>query len=249
MAFSFVDRYTWGYTVTQLRVQLHDFNVVIAPILIQGVLLIFVYILNPGLITYALIGALVYSMFQMGQRVQNEAAYIRVDSKLPELYLPGPLSPEGYFVGMSLGILGSNAGTFAVLAGILEWTHPLDAAAWLVLAAVLFAVFLFTVSLGYFVSTLFEDDRAIQPYATIITNLFGVLPPVFYPLSLLPTYWGPLALVLPTSAAAALVEAAEGGLVSLSSGGIALAAISLALEATVLFVFTLAWARRSARER
>src|SRR5580698_10463537 len=82
-----------AFSLTELRVQLHESTS-------------FVAILARDLLPVALFGAILFSMFALGQRVQNEAAFVRIDHKLNELYLAGPLSPEAYFLGMSLGVLG-----------------------------------------------------------------------------------------------------------------------------------------------
>jgi ABC-2 type transport system permease protein len=216
--------------------------------IVQVVLLLFVVILDRPLLPYALVGAVVYSVFMLGQRLQNEAAYIRIDHKLTDLYHASPLSAEGYFVGMSAGVLLAYLPPIVVLLGVTEAIVHLTLAAALTLLAVGLAVWLFTCSLGYVISTLFTDNRAIWPYASLITNAFGVLPPVFYPIALLPAYWHVIALLLPTSAAVALVEAAQGGLVSLSAAQLALGSVALGGEALLTFLFALWWARRTARE-
>src|SRR5207249_168398 len=80
-------------------------------------------------LSVTLVGALVYSMFLIGQRVLNEAAYIRIDHKLNELYHASPLSPESYFVGLAGGMLVAYLPPSLVLLGILQILHPLDAVA------------------------------------------------------------------------------------------------------------------------
>src|SRR5437867_8837140 len=95
----------WGGTgvflATEIRVQFHEWLAIVTGTLTPGALLIFVAVLAPDLIAVTLIGSLVYSMFLIGQRVLNEAAYIRIDHKLNELYHASPLSPEAYFVGIA----------------------------------------------------------------------------------------------------------------------------------------------------
>jgi ABC-2 type transport system permease protein len=240
---------TTAFTLTEMRVQLHEGLAIVTSMIVQVVLLIFVVLLDRAILPYALVGAVLYSVFMLGQRVQNEAAYIRIDHKLTELYHASPLSAEGYFVGMSTGVLLAYLPPILVIVGVLELSAPLHAASALVLVGVASALWLFTCSLGYIISTFFRDNRAIWPYATLLTNLFGVLPPVLYPIGFLPAYWHPIALMLPTSSAAVLVEAAQGGLVTLTGGELALGAVALVLEAAVTFLAALYWARRSARER
>ncbi|HYU07007.1 MAG TPA: hypothetical protein VEM77_07515, partial [Thermoplasmata archaeon] len=86
------------FLATEIRVQLHEWLAIVTGTLTPGALLVFVAILARDLLPITVIGALVYSMFLIGQRVLNEAAYIRIDHKLNELYHASPLSPEAYFV-------------------------------------------------------------------------------------------------------------------------------------------------------
>ncbi|MCI4345376.1 MAG: ABC transporter permease [Thermoplasmata archaeon] len=240
---------TIAFALTELRVQLHEGLAIATSMIVQVVLLVFVVILAPALLPYALIGAVVYSVFQLGQRIQNEAAFIRIDHKLNELYHASSLSAEGYFLGLSLGVLFAYLPPVVILLLLIELVAPLTIAGALVLVAVVALIWLFTCALGYIISTLFRDMRAIWPYASLLTNFFGVLPPVFYPIGLLPGYWHPIALAIPSSAAVVLVEAAQGGLVHLSGFELVYAATSLTVEALALFGFAIYWARVTARER
>jgi ABC-2 type transport system permease protein len=243
---------TGAFLWTEVRVQLHEGLAIGTSMIVQVVLLVFVWVLQPALLAFALLGAIVYSMFMIGQRVQNEAAYVRIDHKLNELYHASPLTAEGYFVGMAGGVLLAYSPPILALVVLAEVFHPLPPLALGVLAGAMGAIWLFTSGLGYVISTLFRDMRAIWPWASLLTNLFGVLPPVFYPLPLLPAAATPVALVLPPSAAAILVEWAaglrwHGATIPPTSGDVVVAAVALAVEAVALFSFGVYWARRTVR--
>lgn len=236
------------FLATEIRVQLHEWLAILTGTLTPGALLVFVAILAADLLPVTLVGALVYSMFLIGQRVLNEAAYIRIDHKLNELYHASPLSPEGYFIGIAGGMLVAYLPPSLFVLVILELIHPLSPVAGLVLIACLLAVWAVSSTIGYVVSTLFKDMKTIWPYSALLTNLFGILPPVFYPLQSVPIEWRTVVLVIPTSAAAVLVNAAA-GLETVTRNEAVIAAVALAVEALALFVFGLFWARRTARER
>jgi ABC-type multidrug transport system permease subunit len=233
---------------TEVLVQAHEELAMATSMVVQGVLLVFVWILNPALIGVALLGAVIFSTFTMGQRVLNEAAYVRIDHKANELYLASPLTAEGYFLGLSAGVMLVYlppvviVGVLAELVVHLSW---LEVGLLLVLAA---AVWLSAASIGYTLSTAFRDNRAIWAYSSLFFNIFGVLPPVFYPLGLFPAALRPIVLVMPPSAAAAILQSAIGA-AHPTHGELALAAVSLAVEAVALFAFAVFWARRTARER
>jgi ABC-2 type transport system permease protein len=236
------------FLATEIRVQLHEWLAILTGTLTPGALLVFVWVLARDLLPITLVGSLVYSMFLIGQRVLNEAAYIRIDHKLNELYHASPLSPEGYFVGIAGGMLVAYLPPSLVLFVILLSVHPIGLGAALALLGCLLAVWAISSTIGYVVSTLFKDMKTIWPYSALLTNLFGILPPVFYPFRSVPAELQTLVLVVPTSAAAVLVDAAA-GLETLATGEALLAASALLIESIVLFAFGIHWARRTARER
>ena len=238
------------FLATETRVQLHEWLAIATGSLVQAALLVFVWVLDPSLLPLTVVGAMVYSVFLIGQRVLNEAAYIRIDHKLNELYHASPMSPESYFLGMSLGILVAYTPPLVVLFVILEFLYPMSLAATGMLVLALLGVWAFSSSLGYYVSTVFKDMKTIWPYSSLLTNLFGIVPPVFFPLSILtarfPLAWVP-ALLVPTSSATALVEAVA-GMQTLTTEQYLVAAGSLAFLAASMLLFGIYWARRTARE-
>src|SRR5437660_2299036 len=185
-----------AFFATEMRVQLHEWLAIVTGTLTPGALIVFVAILAADLLPVTLIGALVYSMFLIGQRVLNEAAYIRIDHKLNELYHASPLSPEGYFVGIAGGMLVAYLPPSLVVLGILELINPLGLVAGLTLAVCLLATWAIPSPISCVASTVFKDMKTIWPYSALLTNLFGILPPVFYPLSKVPIEWRPLVLIV-----------------------------------------------------
>ena len=237
-----------GFFGTESRVQLHETPSLVSALVIQVIFLVFVWLLAPpSYRVYAVVGAIVFSIFTVGERVQNEAAYIRLDHKLNELYHASPLAPESYFVGMAAGVLVLYLPPVLMLVVILELVHPLTALPALVFLASLAGIWLFSSSMGYIISTLFRDLRAIWPYSSLLFNLFGVLPPVFYPLAAFPGPLQPVALLMPPSAVAALMMDVM-GVAPLAHGQLILAVAGLLVECVGVTLFGLRWARRSARE-
>jgi len=233
---------------TEALVQAHEELAMATSMVVQGVLLVFVWILNPALIGVALLGAVLFSMFSMGQRVLNEAAYIRIDHKANELYLAGPLTAEGYFLGLSAGVLVVYLGPVVLVAILAELVVHLSWVEAGLLVALAGVVWVTAASIGYVLSTAFRDNRAIWAYAALFFNVFGVLPPVFYPLDLFPVALRPIVLLMPPSAAASILQSMIGA-AHPSSGELTLAAVGLGVEAVALFLFAVYWARRTARER
>ncbi|MGI0070834.1 MAG: hypothetical protein ACRECT_01990 [Thermoplasmata archaeon] len=237
---------TRAFFWTEVKVQSNERMAMLTSMVVPGVILVFVEILNPSLIAIALCGAILFSTFTMGQRVLNEAAYLRIDHKANDLYLAGPMTPEAYFVGMSAGIMLVYLGPTVFLGVLATIVVPLSLSTGLLLAGLAAVVWLFAASTGYIFSTFFRDNRAIWAYSSLFFNIFGVLAPVFYPLGLFPTALRPIVLLMPPSAAAALVQSAIGA-ATLSPGDVAIAIGGLAVETALVFLFAIYWARRTVR--
>jgi hypothetical protein len=237
---------TLAFLWTEVLVQGNERLAMVTSMVVPGIILVFVEILNPALIGVALVGSIIFASFTMGQRVLNEAAYLRIDHKANDLYLAGPLTPEAYFVGMSVGILVVYLGPIAFLGVLAVLVVPLSLTTGLLLLALSGVVWLFAASTGYVFSTFFQDNRAIWAYSSLFFNVFGVLVPVFYPLGLFPSVLRPIVLLMPPSAAAALVQGAIGA-ATLTGGQVVLAVAGLVAETVAVFVIAIYWARRTVR--
>ena len=237
-----------GFLRTEVLVQAHEELAMATSMVVQGVLLVFVYILNPGLIGVALLGAVIFSMFTMGQRVLNEAAYVRIDHKATDMYLASPLTAEGYFVGLSAGVLVVYIAPVVLVGVLAELVVHLTVTEALLLAGLAMTVWICSASIGYVFSTAFHDNRAIWAYSSLFFNIFGVLPPVFYPFTLFPVGLRPIVLLMPPSAAAAILQGVLGA-ATLTHAELLLAAGGLAGESAGLFAFASYWARRTVRGR
>ncbi len=233
---------------TEVLVQAHEELAMATSMIVQGVLLVFVWVLNRELIGVALLGAVIFSTFTMGQRVLNEAAYIRIDHKANELYLASPLTAEGYFLGLSAGVLLVYLPPVVIVGVLAELVVHLSLAEAFLLLGLAGAVWISATSIGYILSTTFRDNRAIWAYSSLLFNVFGVLPPVFYPFDLFPDALRPIVLLMPPSAAAAILQTSIGA-AHVPLGQLTLAAVGLVVEAVALFVLAVYWARRTVRER
>jgi len=232
---------------TEMLVQAHELTAMATSMVVQGVVLVFVWILNPSLLGVAFVGAIVFSMFTMGQRLLNEAAYIRIDHKANDLYLASPLTPEGFFLGMASGILLVYIAPVIVVGILAEFVIHFTVLEALLLFAVSAAVWLSSASIGYTFSTFFRDNRAIWAYATLFFTTFGVVFPVFYPLTYFPANLQPIALLLPPSAATAIMQSAL-GMIPFVTGRVVMGSLALVAETSALLAFAVYWARRTVRE-
>ena len=230
---------------TELRVQLHESTAVLTSMIVQGVLLVFVTILILPLAGRADGSAHLLSV--PDGPADPERGRVRPHRSQAQRAL-SRLADDGRGVLPRHGrrILLAYFPPILVLALITELLVTMSWLTWLVVILTAGAVWIFAVSVGYIISTFFRDMRAIWPYASLFYNLFGVLPPVFYPLHTFTPALQPLALVLPPSAATAIINQVRIGGV-LSTDWAILAVTALIVEAVATFVIAVWWARRTVR--
>jgi ABC-2 type transport system permease protein len=148
----------------------------------------------------------------------------------------GPVSQWAYMLGLALsGLLFSLPGiaVFIALMGVLG-IHIYSAAEAAFAIAMLWAA---SAGLGFSLSLIFRDLKEVWSTTSILVFAISVLPPVYYPLTILPTWLQCVSLVSPTASAAALLQESM-GLVDLGIGIRALSAALLVAEAVIFFAVT-----------
>ncbi len=170
-------------------------------------------------VPFALIGGLISIVVANAISMESDAAFNRIVLKLDSMFAltKGGLIP--YAIGLALGNL-INALPGAAIFSVLLWTMAgvTSLSSWIVMLGALCAIWAVVSLLGYLISTYARDIRDLWVYTPLMTALLGFLPPVYYPLELLPDpVLRAIAFVSPTTSAARLMHAAV-GLVNLGPG-------------------------------
>ena len=182
-------------------------NFIVSPLTI----LFFIYIFaGPGKAEFAIAGGLIAVIVGSCIILETEAAFIRLVIKLQDMFVASPLSPFSFVVGISIsqllnGLLGIVL--FSVLIA-LGSTLTLISALEITAAAVL--TFASISALGFMVSTFARDLRDLWVYSPLLNVLLSFLPPVFYPITLLPSSIRVVAYLAPTTYTAQVIQQAAG---------------------------------------
>jgi ABC-2 type transport system permease protein len=108
-----------------------------------------------------------------------------------------------------LGEITFSAPSIAILIGLLGYLHliGLNVA---VLLGVMFLAWLSASSLGFFLSTYILQSRSAFSITSLVATLLTVVPPVFYPITIIPTTFRWLAYLVPTTHLSILMQATIG---------------------------------------
>jgi ABC-type multidrug transport system permease subunit len=218
--------------------------VTITPVLLPFIFLYFLSLIAPpSLLPLEIVGAMLFTMQNIGSWVLGDSATWRIECSLEDMFVASPLGRIRYLFGIAFSNLIAMLPALAILAILLSYVgaahgHPLTPYAFGVLVGSLAVLWVLFSSIGIGISSRVRTQREIWPIGNLTFTILGMLSPLYYPLSALPPAWQAVAHFLPTTYAALLVQGAL-GITPASASQMVLYAGLLAACAVVTLVITL----------
>jgi ABC-2 type transport system permease protein len=158
-----------------------------------------------GYISYGLIGATISILVGAGLFLGADATFNRLQFKFQDFCVASPLPAVDYMIGLSLGELTFVTPSLAVLIGLfaylklITWSFPLA-------LVVMLLAWVFSSAFGFFLSTFILKSRSAFSVTSLVATLLTILPPVFYPISVIPSKFRFLAYLVPTTHLSILMQ-------------------------------------------
>ena len=182
-------------------------NTLLAPL---SILVVITFVSHGALIGFGIEGALIMTSVSAGVGLQGDLSHLKNDLKLQDMVVTSPTSSAEYVAGMGISEIVFALPVMALLVVLAAiYIHPTAIQA-LTIAAVMAIMFVFSISLGFLLSTLTTDVMQSWGFSGIITVLLSTIPPVYYPLSYIPMPFRYIAFISPTTYAAEIAQAAMG---------------------------------------
>lgn len=205
---------------------------IIADLALPISLFILVYLLSNGkLAEYAIAGGILAVAANTGIGSAGSSAYFRMTLHIEDLLIPTKISKIDYMMGFMLSYLfysSPGLALYAILGLAYNLFNPVNV---LVTVFVLALMAVASTSIGLFVSSLVKNQRAIWAIPGILSVALTVIPPLFYPYTVLPKALLYIFMLVPVTSASMLLQ----GYYSLSPIN-NLAFIVLAVETVAYFM-------------
>lgn len=173
-------------------------------------LLFILYVASEGsALPYGLAGALTMITTELGLFVGTDLASYKIQNKFQDIVVASPVSPLTYMLGVALSELIFGLPALLVIFGLIAGQGATPAALASSLGVVIL-LWMTTTSIGFFFSAYAPSTQNAFVINGFITTILSVLPPVYYPISVLPTYLAGAAQLIPTTEASALFQGAVG---------------------------------------
>jgi len=166
--------------------------------------IIFTLVLGRGYEIYALIGATISLSWNAGANaVSQQLFYHKHSLRIKDMFIASPLDPMEYGLGCGLGAL-LNSILPAVPVFVLMTTY--------VSSLIVYAFMVFILSwllgtlFGFWLGNFAMDRTKLGAITNILYHLLIMLPPVYYPLEVLPEWARYIALLVPPASLAHLMS-------------------------------------------
>lgn len=178
-------------------------NTVLSPL---SFLVLIFFVSNGRLLGEAIEGGLIMTMFSSGTALQADLSHYKNDFKMQDIVVGSPTTPVVYVTGMAISELIYSSPAIAILVVLYYLFVPTQPLAVIGVTAVMVLMFLASVSLGFALATVSADIVQSYAYTRLISTLFSTLPPVYYPITLIPLPYRYLAYLSPTTYASEIAQ-------------------------------------------
>jgi ABC-2 type transport system permease protein len=160
---------------------------------------------------YGLCGAITMTAAQQGLFLGADLTSLKIEHRFQGVVVASPVSPFTYMFSVAASELAFAAPALVILLAILAYRTPgVGALALLGMVVVAVLTWMTTSSIGFFLSTYVLNTRSAYLTVTFISIVLSVLPPVFYPMRLLPSQVRWLSELVPTTHASVLIQGLSG---------------------------------------
>ncbi|QRF76116.1 hypothetical protein Thermo_01631 [Thermoplasmatales archaeon] len=184
---------------------------VIASIATPLTLLFLVFVLSRGeLVEYAIIGGFVSLIASNGLTSASDAAFLRLQAKIQDLFIATSINSIDYMIGLTLSFLLFTTPGIVLYAGLSLVYHLFTIERILVLIGVLFMLALSTSAISFIIAGAIKHIRNVWGIVGILSIIMTILPPTYYPYTFLPKYVIYILAISPATPAAIILQGSFG---------------------------------------
>jgi len=159
---------------------------------------------RPDMLLFALVGGLVMTIASNAIGLMGDTVFYKREVKFQDMMVASPMRPVSYMFGLMLSGLFFSIPGISIFIVLMVYYKILNLGNLLIY---LFASLLSLLSLSglsFTLATFVKEPRFVWPLSGILSFAISVIPPVYYPSTILPYWVAGISMLIPTSTAAAL---------------------------------------------
>ncbi|MFP3218003.1 ABC transporter permease [Acidianus sp.] len=225
---NFILAFAWFYGYSNIR---RAPIYILAYLSLPLSLLFFIYIISKGeFLAYGIVGGLISVIVSNSISLIGDFAFLRLQLRLQDLLVATEIGPMDYILGLTLGnFIFTLPGVLVyILLGLIF--HVFSAFQLLAILGISAILLISTTSLSITLASLIKHTRHSWGLSTFLSLIFTILPPLYYPYSILPKDVLYALLLSPSTSASMIVQ----GLLNLQK--MSLLAIVVFILESVVFI-------------
>jgi ABC-2 type transport system permease protein len=156
---------------------------------------------------FGVAGAITMTVSQQGLVLGADLANLKIEHKFQSIVVASPVSPLTYMLSVGAAELAFALPPIIILLAIMAYSFLSVTVLTIIgVLAVILLTWIATSSIGFFLSTYVLNTRTAFLTVTFISILLSVLPPVFYPLQVIPAQLRWVAELVPTTHSSILIQ-------------------------------------------
>ncbi len=208
MNLRFIGEFAWSYGIKSIP---RGPSYVVASMMYPLVFLFLIVIFSSGkFIAFGVVGGFIAIVAENSLFSSSDAAFQRIELKFQDLLVTTRISHLDYILAMGLSFLAPSLPGIAVYAVIGAIIHIFTLASAALFAAILVLVLLSTLSIAFMIASFAKHTRNIWGISSIMVVLLTMVPPTFYPYTILPKAVLYLFMLSPVTLAAIASQGAFG---------------------------------------
>ena len=197
--------------------------------------LFFIYLFGgPSKILVASLGGLLFTIVNAATMLQTDLLFYKLDLKFQQMVAASPISPMTYTIGLATGNILFTLPGLVIFMAIVVYVSHIGVIKVLALSATLLVTWIIFSMFSFLVSTRVREMRDIWPISVMFSIIFGVIPPIYYPISILPPEVQYVAYMVPTTWAALILK----GIIYTGFSSIVFPSVVFVLEMLGVLAFT-----------
>ncbi len=197
--------------------------------------LFFIYLFGgPSKILLGAIGGILFTIVNASTMLQTDLLFYKLDLKFQQMVASTPINSLVYTFGLATGNIVFTLPGLAIFMVIIVYESHIGVLQILSVIGTLMVTWVIFSLFSFLVSTRVREMRDIWPISVMFSIIFGVVPPIYYSISVLPAAIQDVAYLVPTTWAAILLK----GIITQNFAGMAIPALVFFLEMIGVMAFT-----------
>src|ERR671932_1869350 len=193
-----------AYLTGVLWLRRNPLSMVFSAISPFSLLFVLFVVSNGQYIQFAIAGSLVMALVGYGLALGQDISFYKTEYKVQDVFVASPVSPLTYMVGLALSELLFGLPALIVLATLVVYFGSVFSIPLLV--ATILLIWGAMSAMGFFLSSHMLHMRNATQVISFVNVILAVLPPIFYPINIVPEVLRPLAYAVPTTHASLILQ-------------------------------------------